>query len=289
MLYRIWFYTFKASVPGLILAIFGAALTPVWPVEPVLLHSGVGFFLLVGVIGRLSLVLTHLGLRFACPVCCAPSELCLMGRHTVAIECDGCGLVYGRPWIDWKLRVVPYEEPDDEDASWIDDGDADLIDEPTTFLQRTSSLRHWGYWFAFIFGIAMASAGGWMLWNSLLQYGWEILGHPLGLLFVFVFIVGGLGFALYVGYLLLFAPLIEARIDTSGITINAKHWAWDDIKSVYNRAMSPDANILCFQPKRFSSERLINIMPYLTSDETYEILDQIERFTERNYPHVTIE
>jgi len=115
MLFRIWFYACKLVVVGLALAFLGYATS--LPLSSAMGTIGVSIIVSLGIAGGVLGFAGCFGLRSACPFCGQRGLWVQYDRHTIGLECDNCGLVYGNPLLHMKLRIMPGTEPEDTEEN----------------------------------------------------------------------------------------------------------------------------------------------------------------------------
>lgn len=145
MLFRIWFYACKVGLLGFGLVFLGISTTYPW--SKLVESIGIVIIAPLCIAGALLGIWGIFGLRTACPRCGKSGLWVRCGRQSLGLECDRCGIVYGNPLWDWKLRVSQIghqtETPQCEAVDWFG------------FSRRAQILA---FFFAII-GILMASLG----------------------------------------------------------------------------------------------------------------------------------
>ncbi len=112
MLFRLWFYACKIGVIGFALTIVGFATS--WPLGDTLQFVGLMIVVLVCIVGvLLGIAGCFFGLRSACPICGTRSSWVRVGKQSIGLDCDRCGLVYGNPLLHFTPQVLDdSDEPD---------------------------------------------------------------------------------------------------------------------------------------------------------------------------------
>jgi hypothetical protein len=85
----------------------------------------------------------------------------------------------------------------------------------------------------------------------------------------------------------LWRPLTHSRIDDRGITVEAKHYPWSEIRRVFTKTAANGVT-LCYHRRGVLLDLYINTPPLLSRAEAAELLERLDEFCKENFPHVNV-
>ncbi len=112
--------------------------------------------------------------------------------------------------------------------------------------------------------------------------------HLLGVIFVGLWTAAMSGIAAAIGWGFFFRPETHSRIDGSGIHIDSKHWAWNDVAVIFSKGDGA-GDWLCFHGRGlFSMDHMIHPLPHLPPAEAEQILFELDGYLTEHFPDVRI-